>query len=76
MAAAFGVRSVVLMGPTALDKTNLNLENTTVLQADVDCRPCYLRECPIDHRCMTRLAPERVAREVLEALGTAGVGAR
>jgi len=61
IAVAFGVPCVVLMGPTALEKTNLNLEQVSVLTADdVDCRPCYKRVCPIDHRCMTRISPERV----------------
>ncbi len=68
VAVAFGVPAVVLMGPTALEKTGLNLETIRVLTADVDCRPCYRRSCPIDHRCMTRIAPERV----LEAAGELG----
>jgi ADP-heptose:LPS heptosyltransferase len=68
IAVAFGVPCVVVMGPTSLEKTNLNLERVTVLSADVDCRPCYLRECPIDHRCMTRVSAERVARAALPAL--------
>ena len=68
IAAAFGTPCVVLMGPTSLEKTSLNLERIKVLSADVDCRPCYLRECPIDHRCMTRVSAERVAREALPAL--------
>jgi len=33
---------------------------TEVLTQPVWCRPCMLRECPIDHRCMTRITPERV----------------
>ena len=68
VAVAFDVPCVVLMGPTALEKTNLNLERVKVLTADVDCRPCYQRECPIDHRCMTRIGAERVADEALPAL--------
>lgn len=68
IAVAFGVPCVVVMGPTALEKTNLNLERVKVLCADVDCRPCYLRECPIDHRCMTRVSAERVAQVALPAL--------
>ncbi len=28
------------------------------------CRPCMLRECPIDHRCMTEIGEERVLREL------------
>ncbi|MDX1650736.1 MAG: glycosyltransferase family 9 protein, partial [Myxococcota bacterium] len=68
LAVAFGVPTVVLMGPTALEKTDMNLEQVKVLSADVACRPCYRRECPIDHRCMTRIAPETVAAAALPAL--------
>ena len=59
VAVAFGVPCVVFFGPTSLEKTNLNLEKVMALAADVECRPCYHRTCPIDHRCMTRLTPER-----------------
>jgi heptosyltransferase-2 len=68
VAVAFGVPAVVLMGPTALEKTNLNLERVRVLCADVPCRPCYLRECPIDHRCMTRIEAGAVASAALALL--------
>jgi heptosyltransferase-2 len=69
VAVAFGVPAVILMGPTALEKTGMNLERVEVLSADVPCRPCYLRECPIDHRCMTRIEPERVLAAALPAFG-------
>jgi len=39
-----------------------------VLLHPVWCRPCMLRECPIDHRCMKELAPERVFATVSEML--------
>jgi heptosyltransferase-2 len=68
LAVALGVASVILMGPTSLEKTPLNLERVTVLSADVSCRPCYLRECPIDHRCMVRIEPEQVIEAALPAL--------
>ena len=69
VAVAFGVPCVVLMGPTSLEKTNLNLEAVRVMDTEVACRPCYERVCPIDHRCMTRLEPERVSRAMLDLLG-------
>jgi heptosyltransferase-2 len=72
VAVAFGVPCVVMMGPTALEKTNMNLERVSVLTADVECRPCYKRECPIDHRCMTRISPEAVMAEAQPALAPAG----
>jgi heptosyltransferase-2 len=68
VAIAFGVPCVVLFGPTSLAKTNLNLARVTALETEVDCRPCYQRECPIDHRCMTRLPVERVVKAARAAL--------
>jgi len=72
VAVAFGVPCVVVMGPTSLAKTSLNLERVRVFTADVGCRPCYLRRCPIDHRCMTRVDAERVVVAALPALDEAG----
>jgi heptosyltransferase-2 len=71
VAVALGTPAVVLFGPTSLAKTNLNLERVRALAADVACRPCYRRTCPTDHRCMTRLAPERVVAAALPALSQA-----
>lgn len=68
VAVAFGVPAVVLFGPTSLAKTHMNLERVRALAADVACRPCYRRECPIDHRCMTRLEPRAVIEAALPAL--------
>lgn len=67
VATALGLPVVLVMGPTSLDKTSWNLERVSVLSADVACRPCYLRDCPIDHRCMTRVGPELVAAEAERA---------
>ena len=66
----------MLFGPTSLAKTNLNLERVRALAADVACRPCYHRECPTDHRCMTRLAPARVIAAALPALHGGAAGFR
>ena len=33
-----------------------------------DCSPCLKRECPIDHRCMTRVEASRVANAALDIL--------
>jgi heptosyltransferase-2 len=67
VAVAFGVPVVALFGPTSLAKTSWNLERVRAFAADVGCRPCYHRECPIDHRCMTRLGSEAVAAAALAA---------
>ena len=68
VAAAFEVPTLVLMGPTAVGYTNLNLKRTKLLREPVECSPCQLKVCPIDHRCMTRLLPTRVLAEARAAL--------
>ncbi|HEV8397827.1 MAG TPA: lipopolysaccharide heptosyltransferase II [Vicinamibacterales bacterium] len=71
LAAALGVRVVALFGPTR-EKETAPLARAarpaTVLIHDVFCRPCMLRECPIDHRCMTGLDAARVEAAVAEAM--------
>jgi heptosyltransferase-2 len=34
----------------------------------VECARCMLRDCPIDHRCMTRIAPSEVFERALKLL--------
>jgi heptosyltransferase-2 len=63
LAAATGVPVVGIFGPTN-DKATSPLARAGV-PADIVvnpvwCRPCMLRECPIDHRCMTGIEPVRV----------------
>jgi heptosyltransferase-2 len=72
IAAALRRPAVVLIGPTNPAHTALHLEHQRVLRRDLPCSPCQLKTCPIDHRCMTGLHPDRVAeaaRELLERSG-------
>jgi len=39
-----------------------------LLQSGVPCSPCFLRECPIDFRCMNAIAVERVAESVEQVM--------
>jgi heptosyltransferase-2 len=64
------VPALVLMGPTSTAYTNLNLRKTRLLREPVECSPCQRKVCPIDHRCMTRLLPERVLAEARAALAS------
>ncbi len=47
-----------------------------ILTAQVWCRPCMLRECPIDHRCMRRVEPDRAAAAVQRQMADQGAGIR
>jgi heptosyltransferase-2 len=69
MAVARGTPVVALLGPTDPRHTAHLLDRQRVLREDVPCSPCHQKVCPIDHRCMTRLAPERVVAAAAELLG-------
>ena len=56
LAAAFDVPSVVFFGPTSVEKTADNLDAIEILETEQDCRPCYRRTCPIDHRCLRSIS--------------------
>ena len=68
IAAAFAVPSVVFFGPTSVAKTPDNLERVEVLETDHACRPCYLRRCPIDHRCLRSLSVDRAEQAARRAM--------
>ncbi len=65
LAAALGTHVVATFGPTDERETAPSGARVEVLTADVFCRPCQLRDCPIDHRCMKRITPARVLDAVL-----------
>jgi len=60
IAAACGVPVVAVFGPTDWRTTAPYGQEQSVVREPVDCAPCLLRECPIDHRCMTRVSVDRV----------------
>ncbi|MBI3950021.1 MAG: lipopolysaccharide heptosyltransferase II, partial [Acidobacteria bacterium] len=51
--AAVGVPTLTIFGPTEHFATRPFSERATVIRQPVWCSPCMLRDCPIDHRCMT-----------------------
>lgn len=72
LAGAVGTRVVAIFGPTNERQTSPlsagpDAPAPVVMKHDVFCRPCMLRECPIDHRCMRGVA----ARDVLAGISGA-----
>jgi heptosyltransferase-2 len=59
-AVAFDIPVVVIMGPTDPRYTHANLEKTRVLRQELDCSPCHLKECPLEHSCMRDITPQDV----------------
>ncbi|MGI9075004.1 MAG: lipopolysaccharide heptosyltransferase II [Bryobacteraceae bacterium] len=65
IASALGVPTVAMFGPTDERATGPIGLHTRVVREPVECSPCLLRECPIDHRCMVRVSADRVAETAL-----------
>ena len=74
ISSALGVPTVAVFGATNHITTGPTGEHSVVVRQDVDCSPCLLRECPIDHRCMTAVPAERVAETALDLLQRSGSG--
>lgn len=64
--AAVGVPLVAIFGPT--DPTTTSpVGRHVLLRHPVACSPCLLRECPIDHRCMTGISVEQVISTIINS---------
>jgi len=61
LAAACGVTVTAVFGPTDERATRPLGDAHVVIVHPVWCRPCMLRECPLDHRCLEGVAPAEVA---------------
>jgi heptosyltransferase-2 len=61
LAAALGTPLVAVFGSTDWRETAPFTDRAAVVRRTVYCSPCKLRECPIDHRCMTRVGIDEVA---------------
>jgi heptosyltransferase II len=71
VAAALGTPVVVPFGSTSPELTGPGLPGDArnhLLKSDAPCSPCFLRECPIDFRCMNGISVERVVEAVVDSL--------
>jgi heptosyltransferase-2 len=71
VAAALGTPVVVPFGSTSPELTGPGLPGDPrhrLLKSDAPCSPCFLRECPIDFRCLNGISVERVVEAVLSAI--------
>ena len=60
IAAALGSPTLVIFGPTNPLTTRPFSPVAEILRHPPDCAPCMLRDCPIDHRCMTAITVDEV----------------
>lgn len=69
LAGAVGTKVVAIFGPTNERRTSPLASGPlapapVVITNEVFCRPCMLRECPIDHRCMRRITADEVVKHI------------
>jgi len=69
VAAAFNIPVVAVFGPTDHTTTSPWGTRSQIVRHPVECSPCMLRQCPIDHRCMQRVTVEDVMSAVAGLLG-------
>jgi len=60
VAAAVGLPVIGIFGSTDPEGTAPVTEHFTLIREKASCSPCFLRRCPVDHRCMARIAVNSV----------------
>ncbi|MGH9460602.1 MAG: lipopolysaccharide heptosyltransferase II [Vicinamibacteria bacterium] len=68
VASALGVPTVAVFGPTDERETGPLGRDARVVRQQVECSPCLLKDCPIDHRCMDRVTVENVYQVAVDLL--------
>lgn len=68
LADVLGIPTVAIFGSTDPTRTGPQRVPYRILQNAVSCSPCFLRECPIDFRCMLGVTPEAVVEAIEEIL--------
>src|SRR5207344_3009645 len=71
LAALLGVPVVAIFASTEPALTGPLGNAHIILRHHVECSPCFLRECPLDFRCMLAIAPEEAARAIVALLDAA-----
>jgi heptosyltransferase-2 len=74
IASALGRPTLVIFGPTNPLTTRPFSPVGEILRHPPDCAPCMLRDCPIDHRCMTAISPDEVFERASAILGLPSSG--
>ena len=68
LAALLGVPLVAVFGSTEPELTGPLGNSHLIVRHHVECSPCFLRECPIDFRCMKEVTTQDVVKAMMSIL--------
>ncbi len=68
LADHLGVPLVAIFGSTDDQATGPRSKRARVIRHQVECSPCFRRECPLDLRCLKAVTADEVAKAALEML--------
>ncbi|WP_261816468.1 lipopolysaccharide heptosyltransferase II [Vibrio gallicus] len=68
VAAAVGCHVIGIYGSTSPSYTPPLTDQVDIINTDIECRPCFKRECPLGHlRCLKEISPTSVLRKIIHA---------
>jgi heptosyltransferase-2 len=65
LATLLGVPVVAVFGSTEPRLTGPLGSGNRVVRHQVECSPCFLRNCPLDFRCMKAVTVDAVVEEIV-----------
>jgi lipopolysaccharide heptosyltransferase II len=68
LAALLGLPVVAIFGSTESALTGPLGNGHVIVRHHVECSPCFLRECPIDFRCMKEVTTQQVVAAMMSIL--------
>lgn len=70
VSAAVGCKIIAVYGSSSPDYTPPLSSSVAVVHTDIECRPCFKRECPLGHqKCLTELQPQTVIQQFNQLSG-------
>ncbi|MCJ2378614.1 lipopolysaccharide heptosyltransferase II [Vibrio sp. ZSDZ34] len=65
VSAAVGCKIVAIYGSSSPDYTPPLGDDVKIVHTDIECRPCFKRECPLGHlKCLVDLPPKRILEAI------------
>jgi heptosyltransferase-2 len=65
ISAAVGANVIAVYGSSSPDYTPPLTDKLTIVHTNIECRPCFKRECPLGHMdCLNKLEPEQVIKHL------------